>query len=98
MVGRTSTTPARGQNLQSLREFDALHLLHKFKNIAAQAAAEAMPDLLRRGNHERRSFFVVKRTKPPEIRPGFLELHILADKIDDIELSFDFFRGEHLFQ
>jgi len=76
---------ARGQRLQGAREVEPLRLHDELEDVAARAAAEAVVDLFRRVDPERRRPLVVERAQPLEprhARPP--ELRARADELREV--------------
>ena len=79
-----------GQQPQGLAELDVFDFLDERKNVAALAAAEAVPDLLVARRHKRRRLFLMERTRRFPVGPRLLEHHVLTDDVHDVETGFDF--------
>ena len=77
-----------GHDPDRLRKRAFLHFHHKFKNITAHSAAEAMINLLHGMNRERRRLLGMKRAQAAEILPSLLQAHVFADNADDVRLLF----------
>ncbi len=63
-----------------------LHLHHKFENVSAHAASEAVINLLRRMHCERRRLFRMERTQPGKILAALFQADVLADDPNDVRL------------
>ena len=70
---------ALGQPAHGCEEVQAFVLHHKLEDIAAGAAAEAMPDLLGRVDIEARRLLFVKRAQRPEVRARPFQGKVRAD-------------------
>ncbi len=75
-------------HLHGLGKFALLHVHHEVVHVAALAAPEAIENLLDGRDRERRSLFLVKRAKPAEIFPGFLQTDVFANNANDVRLLF----------
>ena len=84
---------ARGQDLERLGEADAVALHDEAEDVAAQAAAEALPALAGRGDVERRRLLTVERAETLVGAARLLQLDGLADDVDHAQLALDF-RGD----
>ena len=69
---------------QCFGEAKAVDHHHKLENVAANAAAEAMENLLGRVDGKRRGLLLVERAKAHVIRAGFAQLDVIAHNLDDI--------------
>ena len=79
-----------GDHAHGFGEGDVLDLLDEGENIASGVAAEAVKELVAGVNRERRSLFLVKRTKPGVVlRAGLAQLDVLAHDADDVGLLLD---------
>ena len=77
---------ALGQQLQRAAEVHALGLLHEREQIARGLAAEAVVDLLRRVDAERRRALVVERAQPLVARrPRAAQLGARGDQLDEVD-------------
>ena len=75
-----------------LGESHVLDLLHEAEHVARTAAAKAVKELPRGMHRKRRRLLVMERTKPGIVlRPGFLQLDVVADDADDVRLLLDGF-------
>ena len=63
-----------------------LQFHHKFENVAAHAAAEAMVNLPHGMHGEGRRLFLMERTQAGEILPGLFQADVFADHADDVRL------------
>ena len=71
-------------------EGDVFDFLDEAEDVAGHAAAEAVIKLARGMDGKRRRLFAVKRAKPGEVlRPGLLQLDVVADDADDVRLLLD---------
>ena len=61
---------AGGQHLQRLREVGALHLLDEVEEVAALAAAEAVPDLLLTADAKARRLLGMEGAEALVVPPG----------------------------
>jgi hypothetical protein len=76
-------------------ESDVLQLLHEAEHVTGNAAAEAVEELARGVDGKRRRLFLVEGAQAGIIlRPGFFQLHVLADDADDVSLLLD--RGREI--
>ena len=77
---------AIGQQLERAFEVDALGLLHEREHVAGGLTAEAVVDLLRRVDPERRAALLVERTQPliPS-RAGPAQLGTRRDQLDEVD-------------
>ena len=80
---------ACGQRAESLGEGRAIPLHDEAEDVAAQAAAEAMPRLARRGDDERRCLLAVEWAEALVGCAGLLQRDRFADDIDDRQLALD---------
>ena len=80
---------ARGQAPQGLGEVDPVALHDEAEDVAALAAAEAVPRLARGRDHERRGLLPVERAEPLERGAGLLQLDRLADELDEVRPVLD---------
>src|SRR3989344_6908220 len=76
--------PAREQ-FKGIAELESLDLHDEVDMRAAFAAAEAVPNLPRRRDHERGCLFGVERTRRFPIHPRLVEADVGLDELDDIE-------------
>src|SRR5215210_2668189 len=81
------------QVLQCLDERDPVALHHEAEDVAAQAAAEAVPAVAGRGHHERRRLLAVERAEPLVRGAGLLQADRLADYVDDVQPTLHFGRN-----
>ena len=66
------------------------YFLDEAEDVAGDAASEAVVELARGVDRERRRFFAVEGTEAGVVlRSGFLELDVVADDADDIGLLLD---------
>ena len=72
-----------------VQEVALVHLHHELENVAADAAAEAVIDLLHRMHRERRRFLGVERAEAGEILAALFQAHVFADHADDVRLLLD---------
>src|SRR4051812_2283014 len=79
----------RREHPEGVREGRAVALHHEREHITTQAAAEALPRVPGRGDRERRRLLTMERAQPLEGRPGLLQLHRLADHVDDAQPTLD---------
>ncbi len=80
----------RGERPEGVGERDAVALHHEAEDVAAEATAEALPGVAARGHGERGCLLAVERAEPLEGRARLLQLHRLADHIDDVQPALDF--------
>jgi hypothetical protein len=82
-----------GHRSHSFREGDIFDLLDEAKDVSRNATSKTVKELAGSVDGKRRRFFVVEGAKPREIlRPGLLELDVVANDADDIRLLLnDFF-------
>ena len=81
---------AVGQELERALELQPLGELHELEGVAALATADAIEELLRRIDAERRRALAVQRAQPLVTgRPHAAQLHARADKVDHVD------RGAH---
>ena len=76
-----------GEDLERLREGQPVALHHEAEDVAALAAAEALPGVAGRGDGERRGLLAVEWAEALERRPGLLQLDGLADDVDHAQLA-----------
>ena len=81
-----------GHGAHRVQEIALIHLHHEFENVAADAAAEAVVDLLHGMHGERRRFLGMKRAQADEILAAFFQAHVFADHADDVRLLLDLVR------
>jgi hypothetical protein len=74
-----------GQILHRIDEAHPAVLGQELDRIAARAAAEAVIELLARADREARRFLGMERAQPAEVRAAFLQLHVAADDLDDVD-------------
>ncbi len=90
VVRSSSSTPARAaRRLSASGNSHAVALHDEAEDVAAQAAAEALPALAGRRDDEGRRLLAVERAEPLEGRARLLELDGLADDVDEIDLVLD---------
>jgi DNA primase len=82
---------AGGQLSHGFGKAEVLMLHQEGEHVAALAAAEAVKGLCLRKYGERGRFFAVEGTKAGEVRPGPLELDMLADHLHNIGSIANFF-------
>ena len=82
----------RGERPQRVREGHAVALHHEAEHVAAQPAAEALPRIPARGDRERRRLLTVEGAQALERGARLLQLHRLADHVDDVQPALDFRR------
>ena len=80
----------RGERAQRLRKGRAVALHDEAEDVAAQAAAEAVPALAGRGDDERRRLLAVERAQALVGGSRLLQRDGLADHVDDRQLALDF--------
>jgi hypothetical protein len=80
----------RREDLESFRERKAVALHDEAEDVAALAAAEALPRVAAGCHGERRRLLAVERAEALVGGTGLLELDRLADDLDDTELALDF--------
>ena len=78
------------QAAQRLGEVDRVALHDEVEDVAAPAAAEALPGLARRRDRERRRLLAVERAQALEGGAGLAQLNGLADQVDEVDLLLDF--------
>src|SRR5437016_2990218 len=91
---RRTVLHARQRNTQflryqphRLRKGDVLDFLDKAEYVAGNSAAKAVKELPSGVDGKRWRLLLMKWTKSGKIlRPGFLQLHVIADHADDIRL------------
>ena len=75
-----------------VHEIAFVHLHHKFENVAADAAAEAVVDLLHGMDGKGRRFLGMKRAEADEVLAALFQAHVFADHADDVRLLLDVVR------
>ena len=83
------TGPGR-QSLERLREGQTLAAHDEAEDVAALAAAEAVPAVAGRGHDEAGGLLAVERAEPLVGGAGFAQLHLLTDDLQDRQLALDF--------
>ena len=78
-----------GQRAQRFRERHPVALHDEAEDVAALAAAEAVPRLANGGDHERRRLLAVEGAQPLVRGARLLEGDALADDVDDRQLALD---------
>ncbi len=78
------------QILDRIDERHAVLLDEEADRIAVRSAAEAVIELLRRGDGEARRLLGVKRAQPAEVDPALLQLDLPADDVDDVDACQEF--------
>ncbi len=81
---------AGGQDAQGFREGDAVAFHHEAEDVAALAAAEAVPALARGRDDEARRLLRVERAQSLERGARLLQLDGLPDDVEDGQLGLDF--------
>ena len=82
-----------GDDFDGLRKSDVVDFLHEAEDVAGSAASEAVEELAGGVDGKRRRLLLVEWAEPGKIlRPGFFQLHVIADQPDDIGLLLDGFR------
>ena len=84
---------APGQDLQRLREADAVALHHEREDVAVLATAEAVPGVAARRDDEARRLLAVERAQALEGRAGLAELNGFAHHVRDGEPALDLGHG-----
>ena len=79
------------QQFQNFTKFHTFNFLHKRKNISTLGTTKTMKNLFFFIDHERWTFFRMKRTQALPMRACFCKSHILAHNIHDIKPGFNFF-------
>ena len=91
VVRSSSSTPAfAARTLSASGNEQAVALHHEAEDVAALAAAEALPRFAAGRHRERRRLLAVERAQALVRGPGLLQLDRLADDVDDAELALDF--------
>jgi len=85
-----------GQLLQRTPKVEPLKLHREVEDVATTVASEAMPALTIREDVERRGLLRMEGAEALEVSTGFLELHVPADEIGDIEAFLDFVDNIHV--
>ena len=78
------------EHLERLGERQPVALHHEAEDVAALAAAEALPGVADGRHGERGRLLAVERAQALVRGPGLLQLDRLADDVDDAELALDF--------
>ena len=81
-----------GHRADRFRERTLVQFHHKFENVAAHTAAEAVINLPNRMHVERRRFFLVKRTQAGKTLAAFLQTDVFPDDADNVRLLLHAFR------
>src|SRR6266404_5730737 len=80
---------ALGERAHRLREGDAVLAHQEAEGVAARAAAEAVVDVALRVDRERRGLLGVEGAEPLPVLARALELHHLADDLEDVDAGAD---------
>ena len=82
-----------GDDFDRFRKSYVVDFLHEAEDVAGSAASEAVEELAGGVDGKRRRLLLMEGTKSRKIlRPGFFQLHVVADEADDIGLLLDGFR------
>ena len=81
------------QPAERLGKVDRVALHDEVEDVAAAAAAEALPALARGRDRERRRLLAVERAQALVRGARLAQLHGLADQIDEVDLLLDFCGG-----
>ncbi len=73
-------------HLHGLGKFALLHVHHEVVHVAALATPEAVENLFDGRDREGWSLFLVKRAKPAEVFPRFLQADVFADNANNVRL------------
>ena len=86
-VARQVDAGALREELQRVDEFHSIALDNKVDRVSTGLAAVAVKELPGSVDGKRGRLLLVKWTKAGKIlRPGFLQLHVIADHADDVRL------------
>ena len=77
-----------GDNADGIGKCALFHFHHEFEDVAADAAAEAVINLLHRMNGERGSLFRMERAEAAEVLARLFQADVFADYADDVRLLF----------